>query len=95
MSEFTVPRPNLYESSKGYSVEILGRTGLRYIEGGRALFVDSEILAEPGGILVYRDSIRSWDPDSAVDPLSEAARARVVDNICAALGSHGIAVDVI
>jgi hypothetical protein len=44
---FTSPRPNLCESSDGFSVEVLGRTGLRYCEGGRQMFVDSEVLSGP------------------------------------------------
>lgn len=95
MTDFTVPRPNLYESSSGYSVEVLGRTGLRYVEHERTLFVDSEVLAAPAGILIYRDSIKSWDASDEVEPLSDAARQRIIDNISAALGSQGIAVDVI
>ena len=95
MSEFTVPRPNRYESSRGFSVEVLGRTGLRYVENERTLFVDSEVLAAPSGMLIYRDSIKSWDASEEVEPLSEVARKRIVDNIRAALGSQGIAVDVI
>ena len=95
MSEFTVPGPNRYESSRGFSVEVLGRTGLRYVEDERTLFVDSEILAAPAGMLIYRDSIKSWDASDEVEPLSEEARQRIIDNIRAALGSQGIAVDVI
>jgi hypothetical protein len=95
MSEFTVPRPNRYESSRGFAVEVLGRTGLLYIEDERTLFVDSEILAAPAGMLIYRDSIKSWAPPDEVEPVSEEARQRIVDNIRAALGSHGIDVDVI
>jgi len=74
---------------------VLGRTGLRYVEGERTLFVDSEILAAPAGVLIYRDSIKSWDASDEIEPLSEEARQRIVDNIRAALGSQGISVDVI
>jgi len=95
MSEFTVPGPNRYESSRGFAVEVLGRTGLRYAEGERTLFVDSEILAAPAGMLIYLDSIKSWDASDEIEPLSEEARQRIVDNIRAALESQGIAVDVI
>ena len=34
---FTTPRPNLYESSAGFFVEVLGRTGLAYREAGLRL----------------------------------------------------------
>jgi hypothetical protein len=46
-------------------------------------------------MLIYRDSIKSWAPPDEVEPVSEEARQRIVDNIRAALGSHGIDVDVI
>lgn len=52
MSEwFSEPRANLIESDAGFSVEVLGQTGIRYSEGGRTAFVDSEVLAEPATIL--------------------------------------------
>ena len=38
------------ESSDGFSVEVLGRTGLRYREGDRQMFVDSEALTGPSGM---------------------------------------------
>jgi hypothetical protein len=34
----------------GFSVEVLGRTGLRYREAGRQMFVDSEVLTGPRGM---------------------------------------------
>jgi hypothetical protein len=51
---FTSPRANFYESSDGFSVELLGRTGFRYREAGRQMFVDSEVLTEVSGMAVYR-----------------------------------------
>jgi hypothetical protein len=54
---FTSPRPNLYESSDGFSVEVLGRTGLCYREASRQMFVDSEVLTGPFGMAVYKDII--------------------------------------
>src|SRR5262245_49392708 len=39
-------RRNLYVSSDGFSMEVLGRTGLRYREAGREMFVDSEVLTD-------------------------------------------------
>jgi hypothetical protein len=52
---FTSPRLNLYESSDGFSVEVLGRTGPRYREERRQMFVDSEVLTGSSGIVVYKD----------------------------------------
>ena len=44
---FTSHRPNLYESSDGFPMEVLGRTGLGYREGERQMFVDSQVLTGP------------------------------------------------
>ena len=56
---FTSQGPNLYKSSDGFSVEVLGRTGLRYGEANRQMFVDSEVLTGPYGMAVYKDTIQS------------------------------------
>jgi hypothetical protein len=46
---FTIPRNNVIESDEGFSVEVLGRTGLLYTEGARSLQIDSEILLDRMG----------------------------------------------
>ncbi len=77
---FTNPRPNLYESSEGFSVEVLGRTGMRYREGTRQLFVDSEVLQIPG-IVIYTGRMRHWDAPHQEETVSDAERDRIVGNI--------------
>ncbi|HEV2038278.1 MAG TPA: hypothetical protein VGQ96_06710, partial [Candidatus Eremiobacteraceae bacterium] len=62
---FSIPRVNVVQSSEGYSVEVLGRTGLQYIEGERRLFVDSEVLVGDAGLVIYAGSIVRWDPPNA------------------------------
>jgi hypothetical protein len=95
MKMVTVPRPNFYLSSEGFSVEVLGRTGLCYCDHGRQMFVDSEILMPPAGILIYRDSIVGWQsPDSGV-AIDDVQREKIVRNIVDVLGSQGIEVQVI
>jgi hypothetical protein len=63
-AHYTEPRPNLIQSDAGFSVEVLGRTGLRYVEHGKTAIVDSEVLAKPGAIAVYRDSLKRWEPQT-------------------------------
>lgn len=77
------------------AVKILGRTGLRYTEGERSMFVDSEMLARPNGIAVYRESISRWDPPYEADALSEGDRERVLASIVATLRLQGLDVDVL
>lgn len=69
MTTISASRPNCYEGSDGYSVEILGRTGLRYREGPRSMFVDSEVLATPGGIVIYTSTIARWEPPHEAEEL--------------------------
>lgn len=95
MSQFYVPRPNVYECSDGYAVEILGQTGLAYREQGKCMFVDSEVLMPPAGILVYQDTIGRWQPPHERQTLSPSDRARILANILAVLGSQGVQVQVI
>ena len=59
---FSVPRVNVIESDEGFSVEVLGRTGLLYSEGVKSMHIDSEVLASPGGIAIIEKSIRGWNP---------------------------------
>lgn len=77
----SMPRPNLYKEA-GYSVEILGRTGMRYREAGRSVFVDSEIIVTSrDGMVAYWNSIKRWDPPNELDSLDEADRDRIMQNI--------------
>ena len=95
MISVSVPRPNFYLSSEGFSVEILGRTGLRYCDRDRQMFIDSEVLMPPAGIAVYKDSIRSWQSPYADQVVEEDERQRIVRNIIDTLGSQGVDVQVI
>jgi len=76
-------------------ITLLDRTGLRYTEGLRSMFVDSEMLARPNGIAVYQESISRWDPPHEADALSKSDRERVLASIVAALRLQGLDVDVI
>jgi len=78
-----------------HAVTVLGRTGLRYTEGGRSMFVDSEMLARPNGIAVYRESISRWDTPHEADALSEGDRERILASIVAAVRLQGLDADVI
>jgi len=57
---FIIPRTNVIESDEGFSIEVLGRTGMMYGKHGKTLFIDSEVLAPGKGIAIFSDSIRDW-----------------------------------
>ncbi len=92
---FRIPRPNVIESDLGYSVEVLGRVGLRYTEGNQAFFVDSEVLAGPAGLVVYSQSIKAEHTpfDDALNDARE--RARIIENIRAAFRFRGLEIEIV
>lgn len=91
---FSIPRPNVIESSEGYSVEVLGRTGVIYREGSKTMQIDSEILAGPSGIVIYTDSINSWDEPNDVSRIDDKERERIISNIVDAFKFRGYDIEV-
>ena len=91
---FFEPRVNVIASDAGFSVEVLGRTGLRYEEGGRSMKVDSEVLAGPHSLVVYADTITNWDPPFEGARIDDVERARIVENMKAAFRFRGIEIEV-
>ncbi len=91
---FHSDNPNIITSDEGFSVQILGRTGLRYQQGSHWLRVSSETLATPHGIVIYRSSIKEWvEPQS--EPISETARNSILENIRRAFAFRGIEIEII
>ena len=91
---FFIPRVNVIESDTGFSVEVLGRTGLRYAEGGRAVTAEAELLSGPHGLSLHANTIACWDPPFNTEVIDDAERARIVDNIRAAFRFRGIEIEV-
>jgi hypothetical protein len=58
------------------------------------MFVDSEVLMGPTGMVVYRDSIKKWDPPHDKDMVTEADRLRIIENIRAAFRYQGFDIGV-
>ena len=74
-------------------MEVFGRTGLRYYEGGRQMFVDCEVLTGPSGMAVYKDTIQEWDPPYDNVPVTDSDRDRILNNIREAFRSQGFEID--
>jgi hypothetical protein len=89
---FLMPRVNLIQSDEGFSVEVLGQTGISYLEGNRVLFVDAEVLSGPAGLIVYSSSIAKWEDG---DEVGEAKRAQIIDNIRRAFQFRGIEIQIV
>ena len=87
MVTFKITRPNVIESDEGYSVEVLGPTGLRYSEFGRTLNLDSESLAGPSGIILFTQG-------GSFDGLGQAEKERIINNVRAAFKFRGFDIQV-
>jgi hypothetical protein len=82
---FFVPRVNVIESDAGFSIEVLGRTGMKYREGQKTLLIDSEVLAPGKGIAIFASSISRWDAPHSEELISPQTKAAIVCNIKAAI----------
>jgi hypothetical protein len=91
---FFIPRTNVIESDEGYSVEILGPVGLRYSQGGRVLFVDSEMLAGSDGLIIYSGSMKVESSADASSSVDFAEATRVIENIREAFRFRGFEIQV-
>lgn len=85
---FSEPEPNMIESSAGFSVRVLGRTGMRYTEGERSVWIDSEVLATPRAIAMFKESMQAWEGPGPAE-VSAAERDRITGNIKRAFDACG------
>jgi|SRR5580693_1775098 hypothetical protein len=90
---FSEPEPNLIESTEGFFVRVLGRTGMRYTEGARSVWIDSEVLAKPKAIAMAKKSIRFWEGPEPGEVSSED-RDRIANNIKRAFEACGYELEV-
>ncbi|HEX8151857.1 MAG TPA: Imm74 family immunity protein [Thermoanaerobaculia bacterium] len=91
---FAKPSPNVIESD-AFSVEVLGRTGLRYTDHqtSRTARIDSELLAGPAAIVVYTDSIRQWE--ALPDRITDTERITIVERIKDAFKFSGYEIELV
>ncbi|KPL89279.1 Imm74 family immunity protein [Ardenticatena maritima] len=89
---FTIPRPNVIQSSEGFTVEVVGRSRILYTEPGKKLFIDAELLAGPSGLVIYTDSINTWDAPTG-EKITEEEKHRIIENIRKAFRFRGIEIE--
>lgn len=90
---FTIPRLNVIESDQGFSVEVLGRTGILYTEHGKRMKIDSELLMGPKAMVIYSYSISRWLPPHDCEAVDEKVRQRIMNNLMEAFRFRGAEVD--
>jgi len=87
---FKIPRVNVIESDEGFSVEVLGRTGLKYVQGERTLHIDSEILMGHPDIMIGASRIIKWETGEVIDVKT---KEKIIDNIRRAFAFRGFEID--
>ena len=72
----------MFWKRKPYSVKLIGRRGVLYREGTKALHIPSEPLYDcEHDVAIYFDHVESWDSPHEGDALTEEDRARIRRNI--------------
>lgn len=85
---------NVVESDEGFSIKVLGRTGIEYAEGEKSMFVDSEILSGPHGMMVRKKSIIKWKGQNS-EPVDDKKRDEIVENIRRAFLFWGFEIEIV
>ncbi|UCH40810.1 MAG: hypothetical protein JSU67_03700 [Gammaproteobacteria bacterium] len=76
-----------------YKVKLRGRSGVVYEEGGKTVQIEAEMLAGEIDMVIYFDSISSWQPpyENEAIPLDE--KNRIKENVTVALKEKGLAIE--
>ncbi len=72
-------------SDSGFEVKIKSRGALLYTEGNKSININSEYLAENGGIAVYANSIEYWNDQHKEEKISSQKKQQILDNVNEAL----------
>jgi len=59
------------------------------------MFVDSEVITGPSGMVVYKSRIKKWDSPHETQPITDADRDKIVENIRNAFRFQNFEIDVI
>ncbi len=95
MVTFSKPSPDVIVSDTGFSVQLAGRSRVRYAEGDKSLLVESEIAILPTGLIIYPKTITNWLPPNAEELIDESKRNEIVENIRSACAFAGFEIDVL
>lgn len=75
-------------------MEVIGRTGLLYIEGYKSMHIDSEFLVGPSGLLVFSSSIHAWDSPNNDEIIGNIKKETIVENIRRAFRFRNLEIEV-
>jgi hypothetical protein len=61
---------------------------MRYVEGDRSMFADSEVPAKPAAMALWGETIKRWDPPHDAGLVGPDDRRRIIENIRLAFESQ-------
>ena len=91
---FSVPRVNVIQSSDGFSVEVLGRSGLKYQEKDHVMMIYAEVLATDG-IAIWQRTMKKWEPPHESEEIDSDRRGEILGNIKRAFSFRGTRIQII
>ena len=88
---------NVIVSDEEFTVKIPGKVGLRYKEGRRTMFIDSEVMAAgtKPDIIIFKKSIQTWKPPYDKDIIDDTRREEIIENVRQALVFYGWEIEVV
>jgi hypothetical protein len=83
------------KDNEGRSVEILGRSGIKYKDKEKKYFIDSEMLVNPEfDLVIFSGSVRYYKDTSLANPISDSEKEEIVKIVVKLLASAKIKADV-
>ena len=72
----------MFFKNQNYRVSLRGRAGIEYLENGRTMLIDSEMLVGPEfEMVVYTRSMASWEPPDQNEPVTPGDVERIKANL--------------
>ncbi|HLO81378.1 MAG TPA: hypothetical protein VK166_10485 [Chitinophagaceae bacterium] len=83
------------KDKEGRSVEILGRSGIKFIDQKKIYFLDSEMLKNPDyEMVVFWGSVRYFHDTPGSTLISEIEKINIAETVIALLAKDGIRADI-
>jgi hypothetical protein len=74
---------------------LLGRAGIKYKEGSKTFYVDSEMEVGPYEMVIYKKRVRNWEsPIGSYEEIDDKKKNEIVENIRRALLFQGRKIEI-
>ena len=90
---FKKTQSNILKSDEGFTIEMLGRAGLKYVEGNKEFLIDSELLVGSFFMVIYKESITAVSDKDFI--ITEKEKNRIIENIKRSFLLEGLKIDIL